>query len=184
MEFSPANLDCVAHRRAPGGANTIHLTVPSQNRHFNVRIVNSRLRPGWPTQSVGCQGAGALPSGMKLVGVVPFMRKIPVPPVTGFQRSRSTEPSPLKSAVPATVHGRGRLPIPWLPVIVAPFMKLTSRSPVVGLYQRRSASPSPLKSPVPAIVQGDGNAPIAVKPVTVVPFNAQKPTSPVEVFCR
>src|SRR5262249_14108825 len=74
---------------------------------------------------------------------------------------------PLKSPVPAIVHGLGgeRGGDPLFGRIVPRWMIQITTCPVVGLYQRMSLIPSPSKSPVPAIVHGVGGNRLSATPV-------------------
>src|SRR5262249_29470319 len=86
-------------------------------------------------------------------------------------------PSPLKSPVPAIVHGLGIEPGEPMPITAVPLSSHTATWPLV-LSHRTSPLPSPLKSPVPATVQVAAPVPGEPPPTTVLPFISQITSCP------
>src|SRR5262245_3381081 len=80
----------------------------------------------------------------------PFISQIAVAPDDELRQRMSALASPLKSAVPATVHSGSRVAIAAPPTSCDPFMSQYARRPVLCRHST-SALPSPLKSPRPTI---------------------------------
>src|SRR3546814_668626 len=90
-------------------------------------------------------------------------RQIVLYPVTVLRHKISALPSPLKSAIPATIHPAPDTVVTACVLVESAPSQITL-APLVGLRHRISALPSALKSPVPATCHGAANA-VTAKPV-------------------
>src|SRR5262249_25798051 len=132
------------------------------------------------------QGLGAEP-GEPLVGstvVAPFINQSTTCPVVGLYQRISPKPSPLKSPVPATVHGFGAEPgEPLVGSTVVPLSNQITTCPLVPLRQGRSLRRPALKSRCPRIARGPAAKP--GEPLvgsTVTPLSCHSTTCPVLVL--
>src|SRR5262245_474957 len=100
---------------------------------------------------------------------VPPMNQMAFCPVVVLRHRMSFLPSPLKSAMPAMVHGAGTVPINVVACTVDPFKHQIAVLPEPSC-QSRSPLASPLKSPVPTMDQPGATLPTMTDDVTVVPL--------------
>src|SRR5262245_29603866 len=110
---------------------------------------------------------------------VPPMNQMACCPVVVLRHRMSFLPSPLKSAMPAIVHGAGTVPINVVAFTVDPFKHQIAVLPAPS-RQSRSPLASPLKSPVPTIdhPEAGGTLAMTTDEVTVVPLRNQIATAP------
>src|SRR5262245_31740604 len=145
--------------------------LPAVSRH-TMSALPSPLKSPVPMtdQMVGRVGMLTVEDTETAGGVgVPPMNQMAFCPVVVLRHRMSFLPSPLKSAMPAMVHGAGTVPINVVACTVDPFKHQIAVLPAPSC-QSRSPLASPLKSPVPTMDQPGATLPTMTDDVTVVPL--------------